>query len=296
MIRKCVIALTLSAIAACSKVVVENPTDKFSEGQPVSKVEHKKLGEISGGAASANNEGYFWVHNDSGNDPELFLVDEKLTIHATCVLPVENRDWEDMAIGPGPEAGKQYIYLGEIGDNISRFATKYVYRFEEPRWDRKSSTISPGKIDTIAFRLEGGTKDTETLLLDPSTKDLYIISKREEPVWVYVLDFPYATSGINTARRLFSIPFTQIVSGDIASDGKNILLKNYEHIYFWDNDKNLSVPELLKQRPFEVPYILEPQGETIMWARDRSGFYTVSEKNTGKTSYLYLYKEKDAAK
>jgi hypothetical protein len=279
-------------LVSCSGSTLENPTDRFMAGKKLSVVESKKLEEISGGAASANNPGLLWVHNDSGNPAEIYLVNEKLSVLFTCSLPVENRDWEDIAVGPGPEEGKNYIYLGEIGDNSSRYDTKYIYRFEEPKWDQHTPRLALTDLDTISFRLEGKKKDTETLLLDHVTKDLYIISKRDEPVWLYQLKYPYSTDTLIEAKKVFSLPFVQIVGGDMSPGNKGLLLKNYEHVYFWENDRSLPLTELLKEKPLEVPYELEPQGESIMWARDDSGFYTVSEKNVGKTSYLYLYEYK----
>lgn len=293
MINRIVFAFVLWGLTSCSNVPIENPTEEFSAGQKITKLENSKLKEISGGAASANHPGLFWLHNDSGNPSEIYLVDQDLQIRATCALPVENRDWEDIAIGPGPEVGINYIYLAEIGDNISQYPTKYIYRFREPFWDSTSQELQVPKLDTISFRLEGKNKDTETLLIDPATNDLYVISKRDEPVWLYQLKFPYPTDTITQAKKIHSLPFKQIVAGDVSADGKQVLLKNYEHVYYWNNEKGVSIPQLLKTPPFEVPYEIEPQGETIMWARDQTGFYTLSEKNLGKDSYLYSYKRKN---
>lgn len=292
MIKWFVIVVVCGVLTSCSGVTIENPTDEFLKGEKLTKLDNGLLEEISGGAASAVNPGLFWLHNDSGNAPEIYLVDEALEIKATCPLPVENRDWEDMAVGPGPVPGVSYIYLAEIGDNVAKYPTKYIYRFPEPGWDGATARLDAGKIDTISFRLEGKNKDTETLLIDPATRDLYIISKRDEPVWLYALNYPYPTDTLTEAKKVQSLPFTQIVGGDISPDGKQILLKNYEHVFYWENMKGATIPELLKTKPFEVPYEIEPQGEAIMWARDQSGFYTVSEKNVGKDSFLYLYKRK----
>jgi hypothetical protein len=296
MIKRFVFAVAWGVLVSCTNVTIENPTDQFLAGKKLSKLNNNKLKEISGGAASIQNPGFFWLHNDSGNSPELYLVNEDLKIVTTCALPVENRDWEDMAVGPGPKPGLKYIYLAEIGDNESRFPVKYIYRFEEPKWDSISLNITVSKIDTISFRLEGRNKDTETLLVDPASKDLYVISKRDDPVWLYVLKYPYPTDTLAEAKKVFSLPFTQIVSGDISPDGKKILLKNYEHVYYWENSGDLSIPQLLKAKPFEIPYDLEPQGETIMWAHDEAGFYTVSEKNVGKDTYFYFYKRRGGAR
>jgi hypothetical protein len=88
------------------------------------------------------------------------------------------------------------------------------------------------------------------------------------------------------------LPFTQIVGGDVSPDGKKLLIKNYEHVYYWVNEKYKPLKELIRETHFEVPYEVEPQGEAIGWARDHSGFFTISEKNIGKDTYLYFYKSR----
>jgi hypothetical protein len=291
--RTIFIGVVLFGLVSCSKITVENPTDKFQKAKKLVELKNKKLSEISGGAASINNSKLFWLHNDSGNDPEIFLVNDQLKVLLTCkVKDIENRDWEDIAVGPGPERGKNYVYIGEIGDNESKYSLKYIYRFEEPTWDGKANFIEITKFDTITFKLPDKKKGTETLLLDPATKNIFVISKREEPVWVYKLTFPQSTKDTLTAEKVISLPFTQIVGGDISSDG-SILLKNYEHVFYWENEKGKKpIDMILKEKPFEVPYELEPQGEAILWTRDNSGFYTVSEKNVGKNTYLYFYQAK----
>ena len=142
------------------------------------------------------------------------------------------------------------------------------------------------------FQLPDKKKDTEAVLLDPLTKDLYIISKREEPVHVYELKYPYSTKDTLTATEVAALPLTQIVAADFSNDGSSILMKNYEHIYYWNNRGGKSIAEWLKEKFKEIPYEMEPQGEAISWARDGSGFYTISEKNKGYDSFLYFYKRR----
>lgn len=299
MIHRLFLFLGLIAVSfSCTRFNAENPTDHFDEGQRMVKLRNPRLKEISGIAASKGNDGYFWVHNDSGDDPRIFLIDEDLKIIMTCFLEgATNRDWEDITIGPGPKKGKFYIYIGDIGDNNADNTLKYIYRFEEPEFDGKTDKVWLKDYDRITFQLPGDKKDTETLIMDPHTMDLYIISKREEPVWLYKLPYPQSITDTTTAIKLFSLPFTQIVGGDVSADGRKILLKNYEHIYYWTNeDGKNSLEGLLRQRPHEVPYELEPQGEAITWANNNSGFFTLSEKNVGKETYLYFYKFRGTGK
>jgi hypothetical protein len=285
--------LILYVCLGCFSPRLENPTEVFAPAQRISELKNKKLKEISGLAASRQNPGLFWVHNDSGNKPEIYLIDTSLEIHLTCRIgDVENRDWEDIAVGPGPEDGKWYVYVGEIGDNDGRYEYKHIYRFEEPLLEKGSRKYTIQSFDTITFRLEDKRKDTETLLIDPLTKTLYVISKREKPVWLYELANPHSTKDTLVARKVLSLPFTQIVGGDVRSDGNQILLKNYEHVYFWRSDTAMAVGDLLRTPHFEVPYEIEPQGEALSWTHDGTGFYTISEKNVGKSTYLYYYHDR----
>ena len=280
------------AIVSCSyKQPLENPSDEFLPGKPLAELNNKKLDEISGIAASINNPGYLWAHNDSKNRAEVYLIDKKLNIAMTCKLRgVENRDWEDITVGPGPEAGKNYVYVGEIGDNDEKYKLKMIYRFEEPILS-SGETIDITDFDTITFRLPK-KKDTETLMIDPLTRDLYIVSKREEPVHVYELPYPYSTSDTILATEVLSLPMTQIVAGTISADGKKVLLKNYKTIYYWSNPSGKPLKELLKERAQDIPHEEEPQGESITWAPDGSGFYTLSEQDPRENTYLYFYEHK----
>jgi hypothetical protein len=279
----------LLAFAACGQE--RKTTNKFKKGIVLSEIKDKKLKEVSGVASSVNNKGLLWAHNDSGNSPEIYLLNENLEIVATCRLKgIENRDWEDIAVGPGPDPGRTYVYVADIGDNESTYPYKFIYRFEEPVISTGDSEINVSSIDKIVFRLQGETKDTESLLIDHKTKNLYVISKREDPVHLYEIKYPYVPMDTVTAVDIMSLPFAQIVGADYSKRG-DILIKNYASVYYWENSANENVIALLKKQPVHVDYEREPQGEAIAWAVDGSGFYTLSEKKKKDQSFLYFYQK-----
>lgn len=281
--------MMLVATVACSqKKGKDSDSSVFSAGKKLTEVTDKKLEEASGLAASSSNPGLLWTLNDSGNRAEVLLIDDKLNIRLTCTLHnIINRDWEDIAVGPGPEPGKNYIYVADIGDNMAIFPYKIIYRFEEPKLQEGTSQITITKFDRVVFQLDV-KKDTESLLLDPKTKNLYVVSKREKPVYVYELKYPYSTTDTLTAEKIGSIPFGQIVAGDFSADGTEVLMKNYNNVLYWKlNNEDLATA--LKRNPSIVPYEPEPQGESVTFARDGSGFYTISEKVKGEKAYLWFY-------
>lgn len=280
------------AFVSCMQTRKDTFTDKFEKGQRLSEVKTKKLKEVSGIASSVTNAGMLWALNDSGNEPEIYLIDKDLNIVYTCRLAgFKNRDWEDIAVGPGPKANQSYIYIGDIGDNESVHPYKYIYRLPEPRFQPGESEITVAA-ERIVFKLADAIKDTESLMIDHKTKDLYVVSKREDPVYVYKLKYPYSTTDTLTASTMISLPYASIVAADYQSKSGDVLMKNYDHIYYWENSKGEDLATLLQKQPVEVPYEPEPQGESITWATDGSGFYTISESKKKEKSYLYYYKKK----
>lgn len=249
----------------------------------------EKLPEASGLAASKVNRGSLWANNDSGNPAEIYLIDTTAQVTLTCRLPVKNRDWEDVAVGPGPVEGKTYVYVGDIGDNNAVYDTKYIYRFEEPIADQPIKNIT--LTDTLRIQMSDGKRDAETMLIDPLTKDLYIISKREDSVGVYKVPQPY-TKGIMIAQKVAKIPFYMIVAGGFSPDGTEILLKDYDHVYYWKRAKGEMLEQVLLRKPEQLPYAKESQGEALAWRLDAKGYYTISETNPGKPAYLRYYRRR----
>jgi hypothetical protein len=291
--RNTIAIISLLAIGA-SCIPKESNDSQFQSGKRLSEIKEKKLNEVSGLAASARNPGLLWAHNDSGNRPEVYLIDDKCEIQRIVVLDgIKNRDWEDIAVGPGPDSTKSYVYVGDIGDNGGEHRFKYIYRFEEPLLNPGDEKEMITDFDTIVFQLPGSRKmDTEALFIDASTRDLYVVTKREEPVHVYQIQSAYGLKDTITALEVATLPLTQIVAADLSADGHELIMKNYSHIFYWNNSAGKPWSEVLKERPLEIPYHPEPQGESLAWARDSSGFYTLSEVDKGQKSYLYFYERK----
>ncbi|HEV8513695.1 MAG TPA: hypothetical protein VGQ59_10480 [Cyclobacteriaceae bacterium] len=262
------------------------------DGKPFTKGVNKgiidvRLEEASGLVESIANPGYLWSLNDGGNPAEVFLIDTLAKIKLVCKLNVKNRDWEDIALGAGPIKGKKYIYVADIGDNLGVHDYKYIYRFEEPPLTNVAEqTISV--FDTLVIKLPGKNRDTETIMIDPTNNDFYIVSKREKHVHVYLQHFPYP----DTLRpeEVLKIPFTRIVAGSISHDSQEVLLKDYENIYYWKRSGEKTLIELLAKDPIELPYKPEEQGESICWNNNASGYYTLSESHEGKIAQLKFYK------
>ncbi len=280
-------ALLLAGLLMGCEQSAQNGT-LFEMGRSQGTNKNHRLEEASGLAASAANPGYLWTHNDSGNPDELFLINEEAVTKKTFRTDIKNRDWEDIALGPGPEENIQYLYVGDIGDNLARYDVKYIYRIPEPLLDA-SEIISD--FDTLMVKLSDEIRDTETLMIDPISKNLYLVSKRQKKVGLYEITYPF-TADTLIAERVVDLDLKNINGGSISTLGDEVLLRNYEHIYYWKKTSNETIVDLLKKPAIELQYDPEPQGESIAWAQDGSGFFTLSENAKGERAKLYFYKRK----
>lgn len=271
-----------------------NKADTFEAAVSAGVVKGNKIREASGMVASMNNPGMLWTHNDSGNKADIFLLDEKGEIKCTVHLSaINNRDWEDITIGAGPEEGKNYLYVGDIGDNNAVYEDKRIYRIEEPRIGSGISDTTIDKADVIKFNFSDGRRDSEALILDPVSKNFYLFSKRESKVNLYKLSNVFSrTDDVIAERVAEKLPFTLIVAADISADGGEILAKNYDQIFYWKRLPGESIEEAVNRTPETLPYTPEPQGESIAFDRTGKGFYTISEQKKKMSQHLYFYKRK----
>jgi hypothetical protein len=242
--------------------------------------------EASGIADSKLNAGMLWVQEDGGNNTQLYLINRAAQLNKKIFLKNSiNRDWEDIAISTGPVAGKNYIYLADIGDNNAAYSTACFYRFEEP--DQTKDTITT--IDKIEFVYSDGARDAEAFLVDEATKDIFIITKRDTKSLVYKLAYPQSTSTINTAILVTTLAYNGVVSAAINTSGTEMIIKTYTNLYYYKKAANIAIDKALQTNYTLLSYQQEPQGEAISFANDNTGFFTLSEQFGSIPQQLYFY-------
>ena len=109
---------------------------------------------------------------------------------------------------------------------------------------------------------------------------------------MYQIPFQFNSGDTVVAEREIILPLTRIVAADVSAEGTEVLIKNYDYIYYWKRTDNQSISELLQTNPIELSYNREPQGESIAWQRDGAGFYTLSEEAKNYRGRLLFYKRK----
>lgn len=252
------------------------------------------LNEASGVAVSRSNPNFFWSHNDSGHPNWLFPVPANgENFGYIAVNGAGARDWEDICIGPGPVNGVNYIYLADIGDNNHQYSFIIIYRVPEPDLSgitqNHTLSINADNVERFEFEYPDGPIDSESLMIDPWTKDIYIITKSGYRSILYRAKAPLDSSKRTKLEKIAQFPFNGALASDISADGKHIAIKTFSRIYYWQRQPEQSVVEALSVQPKLLPYILEPQGESFGWLPDASGYFTLSEQSGIHPPIIYFY-------
>jgi hypothetical protein len=289
----------LFAGTSCMEMI--SSTDSFNEAKDLGVIENTAIKEASGIVASYRNKGLLWTHNDSGDSNRIFSMDANGKGTREFFLEgVINRDWE--AIGMANFTEGSFIYVADIGDNNANYSDYAIYRVPEPEITASTpKTNTLRNVQKISFRYPDGARDAEAFLIDQNTKDIFIISKREDKKRLYRLSFPQSYTLTTTAEFVqelttFSTGTVQtayITDATVSADNQEVIIKNYLQIFHWQRVNNETIPNALKRNPTILPYNIEPQGEGVCFAQDGSGYYTISEESNSKTPVkLYFYKRK----
>ncbi len=307
--------------------VPETDINAFYDGVSVGNLDNSaSWQEISGIAPvqKAGNAGHLWAQSDGS-------VDLLLTVDITdasnkgqwTLSGINGVDYEDLA--SATIGGTEYVYLGDFGNNGNASNSRgsgidlIIYRILEPTITGSNGTVDAGDIEKIDCAFPGGDtpthRDSETLLVDPDTGDMYIITKRESIPTVYSLAHSASYAGTQTLvseGEMFDIPDVSSVSatgnatgGDISPNGLEILIKSYDVMYLFQRDtgKTDTIFTVLSSTPTELPSYVgggntgyskshpsqEPQGEAVCYSTDSDDYYTASEYVTGSGSTAARY-------
>lgn len=272
--------------SAASVVIAPIGTDPtFGAGQILGVMTGTGAAESSGIAASRRNPGVLYVNND-GPSTGLYVINTEASFLGRLNLSgVSSVDWEDIAMGPGPQAGTSYIYVGDIGDNNSIRPSINIYRLPEPAFDAhggdQTTTLAAGQFTAITLQYPDGAYDSETLLVDPQSGDLFCITKNLLLNRIYrAAAADLATGGPIVLTYVGDLDFPVPSAGEISPNGGEILIRNEDLAHLYTRLPGQSVADALSTAPRVVPVIgrpTEPNGEAIAFEPSGDGYYTISE-------------------
>ncbi|MCK5796907.1 MAG: hypothetical protein KAI47_06985 [Deltaproteobacteria bacterium] len=261
------------------------------------------LDETSGIVSSRAQADILWAHNDSGDKARFYAIDVHGRFMESFRLDgVTARDWEDVAIGKGPSPGQYYLYAADIGDNNRVRSEIQIYRIAEPHVGGGGGETLLTGAETYTLRYPDGPHNAETLLIDPRSGTIYLITKEEKTLQSQIFRVPVTTRVPAPTKPLTlieegALQFHEgllkavksgvLTGGDVAPDGSAILLRTYGDVlwYAWPEGKNLA-EALVNVAPCILPVAWEVQGESIAFAAKGGDYFTLSESD-GQALYRY---------
>jgi len=259
----------------------------FSAPKVSGKITSDEITESSGLAASKCRGGVLWTHNDSGGGPFLYAIGTKgERLETWKVTSAKNIDWEDIALRKDPD-GKCYLYIGDTGNNTGRRDEFTVYRIPEPAALKKSSSRKmPGETaqaEILRFSYSNRHPDAETLLVEPFSGSIYVITKRiYDAAGVFKLKPDFDADTIQNAEKIAdisvpSIPNGLLTSGDISPDGKHIVLCDYFAGYELSLGSDKDFDDIWKTTPIKFDLGNRAQGESAAYSPDGGSIFATSE-------------------
>ncbi|HEV2734240.1 MAG TPA: hypothetical protein VGV85_05345 [Longimicrobiaceae bacterium] len=281
-------ALLVLAAAACAPGDVPGAAAATTTCQVVESSIRlpEDVAESSGLAESRVRPGVFWTHNDSGGDPVLYAVNAAGQLLGTVrVTGAENKDWEDVAVGPCP--GGSCLYIGDTGDNNGKRKDVEVYRVPEPL----PTATATAPAQRFKLRYPQQSRDSEAMFVLPDGT-LYLITKgRQHPVELFRAAAPLRAGATSVLQRVSGLSTSepgridQVTGAAATPDGRRVAVRTYTGLYVFRTADLLSGDQPAAERVDLAP-LDEPQGEAVEIRDDGTVFLTSESPGKGDPALM----------
>ena len=271
----------------------------FSPAVQFGVVTTPEISEASGIAASRQNPGVVWIHNDTGYPGSIFALSTNGTALGRYYIPnVFSGNFEDIAVGPGSSPEHQYVYLADIGDNFANRPSIRVFRFPEPAVYPYFSNSPPVLPVVAAQEIEmtypDKPYDAEALMIDPLTGDLFIATKETNSARIYMTTRAKLDAGgpieLTFVREMSFSGFRSVAAGDISFDGRLISMRRNGRAWTWARSASQTVSNALAATGTTQPVATDPEdlnGEAIGFHATGLGYFTISEGFQPPLNYFH---------
>ena len=239
------------------------------------------IDESSGLACSRVRPGVFWTHNDSGDTATIYAFDIRGRDLGSCLLGgVRAFDFEDMA--SFRMDGKNYLLVGDIGNNGRAATVHILYLVEEPPvHPTRGVTLKQAPVvQTMHFSYHDDHRDCEAMAVDTTSKTILLVTKEPGPeCYVYALPWPKNDPARATvARKIATLKIPVATALDVSPDGRRAVVATYSNAFEYARRGDEGWASALARCPRPIPLPRRTQGETICYGPDGKTLYLTSEK------------------
>lgn len=241
-----------------------------------------ELTESSGLAFSTRSDDILYSHNDSGDSARLFAFDRKgKFLYELHVEKAKANDWEDMC--SFEHDGKNWLAVGDIGDNDFRQNYVSIYVFKEPK-EKEGDRKRKAEVEyELKVEYPSGPVNSEALAYDPIRHSFLLLTKENLNCVFYEVPIPSDPKGnIRVKAKPVAQYIIPLVTGAaISRDGQRLAICTYGPACLIE--RNMNKPDRpwemnaseVASKFFEVPP--RKQGEAICFGPDGNHVWLTSE-------------------
>jgi hypothetical protein len=282
----------------------------YEDPEIIGRLKYSPINETSGMGMSYKTDNAIWVHNDSGDGPNIYLVDtEGNLLNRGLVQGVSAADWEDLSTFE--LNGKSYIIIGEFGDNGRSRSGYKLYIIEEPAYDpNQISGHSYPILRTINYQYDNGKQNCESVGVDVTTGKIILFSKSHDNEIRYVYELPLSVEPgtVNlTANKIASLRSDDATAMDISKDGHRAIVLTYKDFaYEFIREENETWEQAFNKgeyfdepNGYKLPYLTidMPLGrageESICYGKNSKDLYTMREGVGAEVYFLKGFYEEN---
>ncbi|MBL4605648.1 MAG: SdiA-regulated domain-containing protein [Flavobacteriaceae bacterium] len=269
-------------------------------GQLQLKADLPKILEEVSGIQYDKSRDAFWMINDSGNKPSVYLVSEKGVILRELKIKTRNTDWEDITMD-----AEGNLYVGDFGNNANDRKNLHILKIKKE--DLESDEII--EVEKIYFSFPEQKKfppkkkkryyDVEAFFAWKGS--FYLFTKSRVPneigrtflyrvtnIQDYIPAKTYGTFEAELISDFTTCPEKNcwITSADISKDGKKVVLLNHKSAWVFTN---FTGDNFFSGNHKEYPFGHESQKESITF-KNPTTVYVADEENGMSGRNLYLFR------
>ena len=214
----------------------------------IGRIQHPRITESSGIAASRQFPGVLWTHTDGGGPKKQVLYAigfDGRSLGEFHVADVAIADWEDIAIDD-----QKHLFIADTGNNELERSQLAVHQVDEPDPKSNARVVHPTR--TWRLRFPDQPFDCESLFVWQGSG--YVVSKVFKDSRAQIFRFPLVDQKAPATLELVATTRIEspVTGADISPDGKllGLVAKSGAFVYRIDGD----VARAGKGKPFQTKF------------------------------------------
>jgi len=146
--------------------------------------------------------------------------------------------------------------------------------------------------DTLHLTYPDGAHDAETLMVDPMTGELIVVTKKITggTVGIYRAPAGLAAGSTTQLEKVDDLTYgtglvNAVTGGDVAADGSAVVIRTYGFVRVYNRVKQNALWTAFRSTACNAPLPSELQGEAVTFAPDARSLVTVAE-GTNQTLHI----------